>query len=361
MKRHFAFLAFTAAIALQSCRGSVNMCTKSQESCEDDSKQSPSPSPTPVPTPSQTPSPVPPPAEVPQPTESDSFETSFQIADKNFAVRDLLRNQTRVARRNYLFIIDAKGAKGQNLIRAAIGALRTYIYEGDAYLSDDTPFNTQTKKTLFNEMQAVTAEKISPQNFGAQAPAYYYFKAAGIEREMRASTVLQRLALLPELQKSLDAGQALTGGESFEGGGILRVKAMAKSNPDNKGLPGTLYNPPEAVLLSDRAINQPASDGGVAGMLFCENFYVKAFALSQDQKLAAALQVISKARNDFFAYMNSGLIPEYRRAETNLCLIMLANLQNKLSQIGAGPDEAGGVEDGGGAHGEGEGTDPDAP
>lgn len=250
----------------------------------------------------------------------------FTEADAKYAQRDSSITATQEARAAYKAILD-QGAKDADLIRAAEGYLRASVFEGTHYYTTVGATDRGARKKIFNECWKVSAEVLSPTALGFQAPAYYYFKASCIAYEAEVSNVLQRLTLLPELNKTLEVGLTTQGGTTYEGGGLLRVKAAVKGNPEAKGLPGGIYNPEEALKLVDQALAAEAYPGNAEGALFCENYRRKIITLNELKKHSEALATAEQALTDFPAYMEEGLIPEFIRAETADCIKTVTELK----------------------------------
>jgi hypothetical protein len=247
------------------------------------------------------------------------------------------------ARDAYKAILD-QGAKEEDLLRAAEGYLRTFVFEGTHYTSLKPEANSpseasgtvavgsgkSTRKAIFNECWEKAVEVISPANLGYESPVYYYFRSTCLAYEAEASNVVQRLGLLPRLLSALSSGLETNGGRTYEGGGILRVKAGVKGNPEAKGLPGGLYNPEEALVLINEATEAEAYPGNLPGMLFCENFRRKIITLNELKRSQDALVVADQALVDFPSYQADGLIPEMLRAETSDCLKTVQELKQQI-------------------------------
>jgi hypothetical protein len=250
----------------------------------------------------------------------------FTTADAKYAQRDASLAATQEARAAYKAILD-QGAKDADLIRAAEGYLRASIFEGTHYYTTVGDTDRAARKKIFNDCWKVGAEVVSPTALGFQSPVYYYFKASCIAYEAEVSNVIQRLTLLPELNKALDAGLATQGGTTYEGGGLLRVKAAVKGNPEAKGLPGGIYNPEEALKLVDQALTSEAYPGNAEGALFCENYRRKIITLNELKNYAESRSTADQALADFPAYLEEGLIPEFIRAETADCVKTITELK----------------------------------
>lgn len=250
----------------------------------------------------------------------------FSQADAKFALRDKSLAATQEARAAYKAILD-QGAKSAELFRAAEGYLRATVFEGTHFYKTVGDADRAVRKKVFNECWKNDVEVLKPANLGFESPVYYYFRAACIAYEAEVSNVIQRLALLPELNKTLDAGLATQGGTSYEGGGLLRVKAAVKGNPEAKGLPGGLYNPEEALRLANQAINAEAYPGNAEGNLYCENFRRKVITLNELKDYSEALATANQALADFPSYLEEGLVPEFLRAETVDCVKAITELK----------------------------------
>ncbi len=250
----------------------------------------------------------------------------FSEADAKYALRDTSIAATQEARAAYKAILD-QGAKDADLIRAAEGYLRASIFEGTHFYTTVGDTDRAARKKIFNECWKVGAEALNSTALGFQSPAYYYFKASCIAYEAEVSNVLSRLTLLPELNKTLEAGLVTQGGTTYEGGGLLRVKAAVKGNPEAKGLPGGLYNPEEALNLVNQALASEAYPGNAEGALFCENFRRKIITLNELKNYTESLATADQALTDFPAYLEEGLIPEFIRAETADCIKTITELK----------------------------------
>lgn len=243
----------------------------------------------------------------------------FSKADALFAKRDEGRAATQAARDAYRAIVD-QGAKDTDLVRAVEGLARSYLYEASALLRSDVPEEKVQKKKLFNECWNSIVETISPSKLGYSSPIYWYLRASSMAQEAEISTSFERLTNLPKLNEAFEKGLASSGGDTYEGGGIKRVKAAVKGNPEAKGLPGGLYNPLEALKIVDEAIASEAYPGQVEGFLFCENFRRKINILNTLERTSEAKSLADSTVSDFGNYLSEGLIPEFIRAETLHCL-----------------------------------------
>lgn len=249
-------------------------------------------------------------------------------ADALFAKRDDSVENTKAARAAYQAVIDS-GVKDADLVKAAEGLLRAYVYEGNALIAKDTDANKKARKAIFAECNKAV-ETISPANLGFASPVYFYFKASCTAYEAEVSSPLERLVALPKLLQTLSTGLSTAGGDTYEGGGLKRVKAAVKGNVEAKGLPGGLFNPEEALTLVNEAIEAPAYEGNVDGFLFCENFYRKAVTLQTLDRKAEAKELAAQAVTDFTGYLADGLIPEFIRAETSHCIGQVKALGESL-------------------------------
>lgn len=259
---------------------------------------------------------------------ANAFAADLAEADALFAKRDGSVENTKAARAAYQAVIDS-GVKDADLVKAAEGLLRTYIYEGNALIAKDSDENKKARKAVFAECNKAV-ETISPANLGSDSPVYFYFKASCTAYEAEVSGVLERLVALPKLLATLASGLSTAGGDTYEGGGLKRVKAAVKGNIEAKGLPGGLFNPEEALTLINEAIEAPAYEGNVDGFLFCENFYRKAVTLNTLEKKAEAKELAAQTVTDFTAYLTDGLIPELIRAETSHCISQVKTFGESL-------------------------------
>jgi hypothetical protein len=238
-------------------------------------------------------------------------------------------------------------AEVADAVRAVEGILRTYVYQGTlkSTLAEGTELKDatgkvigvvaagegrETRKKIFNECWKVAAEKLTTAEANT-SPTYYYFRASCIAYEAEVSNVFQRLALIPLLENTLRDGLANPSNVNYEGGGLLRVRAAVKGNPEAKGLPGGLYNPDEALKLIDQAIDTAAAPGNAEGILFCENFRRKIITLKELKKTSEAKSLAEQTLVDFPSYLQEGLIPEFIRAETNDCLKNVTDLNASLT------------------------------
>ncbi|MCX6127966.1 MAG: hypothetical protein NTX25_02745 [Proteobacteria bacterium] len=260
----------------------------------------------------------------------NAWGADFSAADAKFALRDQSQQANLDARNAYQAIMNDQSVVGAELLRAGEGYLRTFIFEGTHYYSLKTDSGKKARKAVFNSAWTSAVEVISPEKLGFASPAYYYFKASSIAYEAEVSNVLERLFLLPLLNQALADGLATQGGHTYEGGGLLRVKAAVKGNPEAKGLPGGLYNPNEALKLVDEAISSEAFPGNAEGALFCENYRRKLMTQNELGSKAEALATAEQALKDFQSYLDDGLIPEFIRPETSDCLLTIAELKSSL-------------------------------
>ena len=253
---------------------------------------------------------------------SDTLQAAFLNADSLYAVRDQGDDKglakTLEARAAYQGII-ASGVKDADLVRAVEGLARTFYYQGEVILGKSTDAEKKARKAVFNECWKSAIEPISPAKIGVKSPVYYYFRATCLAHEAEVSSPLERLLALPTLLATFSDGFQAPGVDTFEGGGLSRVKAAVKGNAEAKGLPGGLFNPAEALTLIDTSI---ASQGEPLGELFCENFYRKAMTLVLlPGRTPEAKALATKTASDFTDYLAAGdLIPESIRAETQHCV-----------------------------------------
>ncbi len=248
-----------------------------------------------------------------------AFAVDFSTADSLFAKRDQGKDATLAARAAYRTLVE-QGAKDSDLIRAVEGLARTYTYEGAVLFNANIPEQRAAKKKTFNECWNSVADLISPAKIGYSTPNYWYIRATCLAQEAELATAIERLTNLPKLNEAFEKGLATPGGDIFEGGGIKRVKAAVKGNPEAKGLPGGLYNPEEALRIVDEAIASEAYPGNSEGLLFCENFRRKVNILNTLQKNTEAKALVASTISDFTSYLEQGLIPEFIRAETQHCI-----------------------------------------
>jgi len=251
-----------------------------------------------------------------------SLSQAFLNADSLYSQRDQgtdggLAN-TLAARKAYQAIVDS-GAKNADLVRAVEGLARTYYFQGEVLVGKTTDAEKKARKAIFNDCWNKVIEPISPAKLGSSSAVYYYFRATCLAHEAEVSSPLERLLSLPKLLDTFTQGANAPGSDTFEGGGLARVKAAVKGNIEAKGLPGGLYNPEESLTLIESSI---ASQGDILGELFCENFYRKATTLSLiDGRKAEAKALAVQTAADFTDYLAAGdLIPEKIRAETQHCV-----------------------------------------
>jgi hypothetical protein len=244
----------------------------------------------------------------------------FSQADALFAERDAGREKVQAARAAYQSLA-AQSAKGStDLIRATEYIARSYLYEINAYLDLNNDADRKERKALSAECWRKALETINPTNLGFQSPVYWYFRANCITREAEVSNAIERLANLAKLNEAFDKGLATPGGENYEGGGVKRVKAAVKANPEAKGIPGGLYNPEEALKLIDSAIESEAYPDNAPGNLFCENYRRKVSVLIELKRNADAKTLAEQTVADFTAYLADELVPDFVKAETALCI-----------------------------------------
>jgi curved DNA-binding protein CbpA len=244
----------------------------------------------------------------------------FSEADALFAQRAESREKIQAARAAYqtLAAQSAKGSSDQ--LRATEYMARSYLYEINAYLNLNVDADRKERKALAGECWRKSLESINPTNLGFQSPVYWYFRANCLTREAEVSNAIERLANLAKLNESFDKGLAAPGGEIYEGGGVKRVKAAVKSNPEAKGIPGGLYNPEEALKLIDSAIDSEAYPDNAPGNLFCENYRRKLSVLIELKRNADAKALAEQTVADFTAYLADDLVPQFVKPETELCI-----------------------------------------
>ncbi|WP_141733604.1 hypothetical protein [Oligoflexus tunisiensis] len=261
---------------------------------------------------------------------SQAQAVDFSEADALFAQRAQSRQKVQAARAAYQGLA-AQSAKGStDLIRATEYIARSYLYELNAYLDINVPAQKKERKALAADCWRKALETINPANLGFQSPVYWYFRANCISREAEVSTALERLTNLSKLTESFDKGLAAPGGDIYEGGGVKRVKAAVKANPEAKGIPGGLYNPEEALKLIDSAIESDAYPDNAPGNLFCENYRRKVDVLIELKRTSEAKALAQQTVDDFTAYMAEELVPEFIKPETTLCIKETKEILNSL-------------------------------
>lgn len=254
----------------------------------------------------------------------------FSQADALFAQRAAGRDKIQAARAAYSNLVTQSAKGSPDLIRAAEYVSRSYLYELNAYLDPNVEAQKKERKALANDCWKKSLEVISPANLGFESPVYWYFRANCLTREAEVSTAIERLLNLSKLTESFDKGLAAPGGTTYEGGGVARVKAAVKSNPEAKGIPGGLYNPDEALKLIDGAIAAEAYPGNAAGEFFCENYRRKVSVLTELKLNAQAKELALQTVADFTSYLDEELIPSFIQAETVLCIKETQGLANSL-------------------------------
>lgn len=254
----------------------------------------------------------------------------FSQADALFAQRAEGREKVQAARAAYQNLA-AQSAKGSSdLIRATEYIARSYLYELNAYLDLNVEAQRKERKQLAADCWRKALETINPTNLGFQSPVYWYFRANCISREAEVSTALERLTNLSKLTESFDKGLAAPGGDIYEGGGVMRVKAAVKANPEAKGIPGGLYNPEEALKLIDAAIATDAYPNNAPGNLFCENYRRKVSVLIEMKRNAEAKALAQQTVDDFTAYLDEELVPDFIKPETTVCIKETQSILNTL-------------------------------
>lgn len=244
----------------------------------------------------------------------------FSEADALFAQRAEGREKIQAARAAYQTLA-AQSAKGStDQLRATEYIARSYLYEINGYLSLNVDADRKERKALAGECWRKALETINPTNLGFQSPVYWYFRANCLTREAEVSNAIERLANLAKLNESFDKGLAAPGGEIYEGGGVKRVKAAVKSNPEAKGIPGGLYNPEESLKLIDAAIESEAYPDNAPGNLFCENYRRKVSVLIELKRNADAKALAEQTVADFTSYLADDLVPQFVKPETVLCI-----------------------------------------
>lgn len=253
----------------------------------------------------------------------------FTAADTLFSEREGDVAKTQAARKAYQSIIDS-GVTGKDLERAVTGILRTMSYEGEALTGRTADSDIERRRKLFKECADGTTELISPAQLGYDSPAHYYFKASCMAYYAEVSGTLENLTNAPRLLSTLSKGLSSQGGDSYEGGGLKRVKAAVKSNSKAKPIPGGLYNPEEALSLIEESIASKAYPGNFDGFLFCENYRRKINVLNELDRREEAVEVATSTLDDFGFYLELGEIPESLIPETKHCLSVVENLKNEL-------------------------------
>lgn len=253
----------------------------------------------------------------------------FSLADKLFSEREGDVAKTQAARQAYQNIIKS-GVKGTELERAVVGVLRTMSYEGEALTGRTADSDIERRRQLFKECADETTELITEKALGYQSPAYYYFKASCMAYYAEVSGTLENLTNAPRLLNALSKGLESQGGDTYEGGGLKRVKAAVKSNAKAKPIPGGLYNPEEALSLIDESIASQAYPGNYDGSLFCENYRRKINVLAELGRPAEAVEVASTTLEDFGFYLELGEIPESLVPETKHCLSVVESLKASI-------------------------------
>lgn len=244
----------------------------------------------------------------------------FAQADELFAQRDVNRETVQAARAAYQSLVSQSAKGSADLVRAAEGVARSYLYEINAYLDLKIDAQKKERKALASDCWRKSLEVINPANLGFDSPVYWYFRSNCISREAEVSNSLERLINLPKLNEAFDKGLLSPGGEIYEGGGIKRVKAAVKGNPEAKGIPGGLYNPDEALKLIDAAIESEAYPDNAPGNLFCENYRRKVSLLIELKRNDEAKALAEQTITDFTAYLADELIPGFIKPETVICI-----------------------------------------
>jgi len=254
----------------------------------------------------------------------------FSEADALFAQRSEGREKIQAARAAYQGLASQSAKGSTDLVRATEYIARSYLYELNAYLDVNVDAQKKERKALASECWRKALEVINPANLGFESPVYWYFRGNCLTREAEVSNVIERLANLAKLNESFDKGLAAPGGDIYEGGGVKRVKAAVKSNPEAKGIPGGLYNPEEALKLIDAAIDSEAYPDNAPGNLFCENYRRKVSVLTELKRNAEAKALGEQTVADFTAYLADELVPTFVQAETVLCIKETQSLVDAL-------------------------------
>ena len=255
----------------------------------------------------------------------------FSEADALFAERDGGRDKVQAARAAYQTLVTQSAKGSTDIIRAAAGVARSYLYEINAYLDIKVDAQKKERKALASDCWRKALEVISPTNLGFETPVYWYFRANCLSRDAEVSNVLERLANLAKLNESFDKGLAVAGGDIYEGGGVKRVKAAVKSNPEAKGIPGGLYNPEEGLKLIDSAIEAEAYPDNAPGNLFCENYRRKISVLFELKRSTEAKELAEQTIVDFESYLLEDLIPAFIKPETVLCIKETTDLRDSIN------------------------------
>ena len=116
---------------------------------------------------------------------------------------------------------------------------------------------------------------------------------------------------------------------TYEGGGILRVKAGVVSNA--KAKPLGLYNPKEGLELIDVAIaGAPYPGTSVSGADYCENFERKALTLIELERVEDAKALLGETIETIQEAIDFEELPEGRIPETLHCKSELETLVSTL-------------------------------
>lgn len=260
-----------------------------------------------------------------------SYAADFTKADELYAAREGSVANTVAAREAYEAII-SNGAEGADLERAAIGIMRTLIYEGEALTGRESDADVEKRRALFKECADETSDLISPDALGYTTPTHYYFKASCMAYYAEVSGTLENLTNAPRLLSALSKGLETKGGDTYEGGGLKRVKAAVKSNSKAKPIPGGLYNPEEALTLIDESINAKAYPGNYDGLMFCENYRRKINVLTELNRVQDAVVVAESTLEDFAFYLELGEVPNSLVPETKHCLTVVEGLKANLTK-----------------------------
>lgn len=259
------------------------------------------------------------------------FSADFTKADDLFATREGSVANNLAAREAYEAIINS-GVNGSELERAVIGVMRTLIYEGEALTGRESDTDIDKRRALFKQCADETSDLISPDALGYTTPTHYYFKASCMAYYAEVSGTLENLTNAPRLLSALSRGLEVTGGDTYEGGGLKRVKAAVKSNSKAKPIPGGLYNPEEALTLIDESINSKAYPGNYDGLMFCENYRRKINVLTELNRTQDALAVAESTLEDFAFYLELGEVPSSLVPETKHCLTVVEELKAQLTK-----------------------------
>lgn len=252
-------------------------------------------------------------------------DSKFDLADELYAQREGNIEMTQAARQEYLKI--AQSSEGADLVRAVTSAARILVYEGEGLTTAD---DVETRKSIFRQCFDDVTPLMSKESLGFESPAYYYFTAACMAYYAEVSSTIENLKNFRRLNKILDSGLAIQGGDIFEGGGLKRVKAAVISNPKARPIPGGFYNPEAALQLINEATEGEAYPGNLPGNMFCENFRRKINVLEELDRIDEAKELASTTIEEFEFLLDLEEIPEVIISETRHCL---NKVSEKLSSL----------------------------